>query len=368
MGAKIALCADVHLGNHRTLGGVSLARMNDRFRETLRIFREACRRARAAGAAALVVLGDLFDADDPNPAMVRAVLDALRTGPDRAILLLGNHEMHSDQEHDHALASLGGVWGSTKIDVIDRPTHAWVGDLPLCLVPFRPGKAADWLPGAIRDAGPVGDIRRLLCIHLGISDSDTASDEPWMMGCHDQINVDDLDDMIGRFNLSGVAAGNWHKHMLWDGDEQIFQCGALVPTGWNNAGGDEWYGTLGYWDGDRFSRDVISGPRYLKFGSYADWLPNAGNETIRARIVVPAARMAMVRERLDTEPVMGHVEVLADETTTQRRARSAAIAAQSAASDASALAAYVGGIELPGGVSPVEVLETCKRYLGGVTR
>ena len=187
------------------------------------------------------------------------------------------------------------------------------------------------------------------------------------MGCHDQISVDDLDDMMCQFRLAGVAAGNWHKHMVWDdeGAPPVFQCGALVPTGWNNQGGDESYGTLAFWDGESFERQVIPGPRYLKFKDYKDWLPHAGNEDIRARIEVPASRVSLTRDKIAAENPMGYAEVIADKSTTQRRARSAAVAARAAASDRAALAEYVKRIDKPDGVSSGELLEACERYLGG---
>lgn len=359
----IAFVADVHLGNHRALAGQYVSRLNDRFRETLRIFSTACHVAKKRGAQALVVLGDLFDRDDPHPTMVSEVLQALQHGPDRAILLLGNHEMHSTQERDHALASMAGTWDGLQIDVIDSPTLVRVGDIGLCMVPYQPGNASEWLPGAVARTAMHPSDRALLCLHLGISDAETETSQPWMMGCHDQIHVDALDALISKHGLAGVAAGNWHRHMVWDGDAPIFQTGALVPTGWNNAGGDEHYGTIGLWDGTAFERLVLPGPRYVTFRSYDEWLPVAGNEQVRSRIVVPANRVSMTRERVDAEQPMGYVEVLADASTTQTRARQAAVAAQSAASDEDALIAYVGEMELPEGVTASEVVERCRAYL-----
>ena len=365
MGDRIALLADVHIGNHKTLGGDSVSRMNSRCREVIRILQAAASRAKAEGCRALAILGDLFDTDDPHPAMVRETLRALKSGPDRVILLLGNHEMHSNQKNDHALASMHGVWDGVRVSVIDTPTVCLVGDLSLAAVPYQPGRAEEWLPGAIKSLGALRRPDSLLCLHLGISDYETQESEPWMMGSHDQVTVDTLQELIDDFSLGGVAAGNWHQHMMWyaDNGEEILQLGALVPTGWNNQGGDDLYGTLAIWDGFEFERIMIPGPRYLKFGSVKEWLPYAGREDIRARIVVPASRINMARSMVEAEGPMGYVEVLADKETTHKRVRSAALAARAAADDESAMAAFIDHMPRPDGVAPGEVLEKVKGYL-----
>lgn len=367
----IALVADVHVGNHRTLGGQTVARLNDRCRETIQVLAAACRRAKLAGADTLAVLGDLFDTDDPSPPMVREVLEALKLGPSRVYLLVGNHDQRSDKSRDHALASMDGVWGSLYISVVEKPSLALTSaGLSMAMVPFRSGRASEWLPDAISVIAPSKDPP-LLCFHLGISDSQVERDEPWMMGSHDQIHVDELCDILCRTRqFSGVAAGNWHQYMEWEGDcgEPIIQLGALCPTGWNNQGGDDLYGTLALWDGESFTREVIAGPRYLKFTKYDDWAEHAGNEQIRSRIVVPVSRLGITREKVSRNEPMGHVEVLADAKTTHKRARSAAVASRAAADSDSALAEFCSRMEKPEGVSSGEILEATRGYLGGISR
>lgn len=357
----IAFVADVHLGNHRNLGGAAVGRLNERFRETLKVFAAACKRARQAGADTLVVLGDLFDGDDPSPPMVRATLDALREGPSRVYLLLGNHEKRSDQRHDNALSSMAGTWGRMFITVVEKPVTAHAGgDLFLMLVPFQNGRASDWLPGAIREAASAAKDP-VLCLHLGISDEDTTE---YLTAAEDQIDVDELFDMMDSRGIVATVAGNWHKRQTWDDDGlMVYQLGALCPTGWNNPGGDEHYGTLLLWDGEEFTREVIPGPRYLKFSSVAEWEPHGGSELVRSRIVVAANRVGMAREQVERAGSMGVVEVLADEKTTQKRALAAGVAAREAADDDEALIEYCKRIEKPRGVRVGAVLAEVKGYL-----
>lgn len=361
--SKIAIVADVHIGNHKTLGGTTVSRMNDRCRETIRVLRAACERAKHEGCDAMVVLGDLFDTDYPLPAIVRATMEALKSGPPRVILLLGNHEMHSGQENDHALASMVGSWDGVKISVIDRPTISYVGqDLALLLIPFKPGNAESWLREQIKVAG----VRRggeLLCFHLGISDSVTARTEPWMMGSHDQVSVDTLCDLIDEFDFSGVAAGNWHQHMLWEADDgqPILQTGALCPTGWNNQGGDDLYGTLAIWDGEQFERIVIPGPRYMKFTKLREWRKHAGDERIRARLVVPNGKEGVAEEHVRAENPLGYVEIVPK--SSEKNTIAAAIATRAAAGSDKGLSDYIRSMDLPDNVDPATIFQAAKTYL-----
>jgi DNA repair exonuclease SbcCD nuclease subunit len=300
--SKVAFVADVHVGNHRTLGGQYSGRLNERCLETIEILRNASAMAKSENCDSLIVLGDLFDTDDPSPQMVKAVVDALSAGPEDIFLLLGNHEQHSTHPADHALASLDG-WDSTQngntIQVIADRT-VWL-DLPCfpkqaLFVPFQPGVAEDWFEAEVKKASVFSD-GKFVCFHLGVSDSSTERNQPWMMNSHDQIHVNSLQKIMQKYNITHAFAGNWHKHQTWLNDT-VIQTGALVPTGWNNPGGDEYYGSLIIFDGESVVRKVIAGPRYKKFQSVAEWRKQ-DRTNLRARIEADITVAEQVRNELD---------------------------------------------------------------------
>jgi hypothetical protein len=166
----IGFIADVHVGNHRQHGGSVNAGLNDRCRSVLSALCRAKEQASAAGCTALVVLGDLFDTDQPNPQMIAAVGGAL-VGPLHTQILMGNHDRASGAPGDHAL---GWARQVEMLDVVEFPQVAALGEVgTLLLVPFRPGDPREWLPDVVADLAekaPKGR-RRVLCVHLGLRDA-----------------------------------------------------------------------------------------------------------------------------------------------------------------------------------------------------
>lgn len=366
----IAFIADVHVGNHKFLGGDVSSRMNNRFRETNNILKYACQLAKSDGCDAMVVCGDLFDTDHPEPPQVAAVQEALTEGPDTYIIL-GNHEMCSMSPRDHALASMDGYTnpktGST-IRVIDKTELVHIGgyekDQSILMVPFRPGDAKTWFEAEVMSVKNIPE-NSLVAFHLGVSDNTTAANEPWMMGSHDQIHVKTLGNVMDRFGLSAAFAGNWHQHMFWelDRDKVVYQIGALVPTGWNNPGGDEHYGSLVYYDSSDGSilRNVVKGPRYHKFSSFQKWLPHSSDEMMRARIEVSAAELEEVRAQVEAEMPMGYVEVVVGAKHTKQAAKAAAAKVKNAAYSQGDLRQYIHDQNL--GVDFGQVEEEVRMYL-----
>lgn len=304
---KTALIADVHVGNHRTLGGTYAGRLNARCLETISVLRQAVSRATDLGCVSIVVLGDLFDTDNPSPQMVAATKDALCSGSQILYLLLGNHEQHSTYPNDHALAS---IRDDKRIFVIDSATNVNEHYFPteMIMIPFQPGAAETWFEDEVEKVC-YSSQPKSVCFHLGVSDASTEANQPWMMNSHDQIHVDYLQKVMNRFGISHAFAGNWHKHQTWN-NNTIIQTGALVPTGWNNPGLDDSYGSLIVFDGNTVERHVITGPRYVKFQSVEDWKKYASIPNLRARIEVDVTQAEQTSEFIFNCQVEGHVEIV----------------------------------------------------------
>lgn len=257
---RIAVVADVHVGNPLRLGGPTTAGVNRRGRHVLQALEWAARKTLELGCSALVVAGDLFDTDRPSPQLVRAVQRILEAVP--AVLLLGNHDQTSTEKGDNALGPLSPV-----ATIVEDPTILRVEDAELWLVPFRPLPAKTWLEGAVEvlaekletSSGPAPGS--LLVFHAGISTSQTPD---FLAGAKDQIALEDLYGLLERSEIGAAVAGNWHEHRVWEDGPQVAQVGALAPTGWDNPGLLDYGWMVVYDTATRaFESLRVPGPRFL---------------------------------------------------------------------------------------------------------
>jgi hypothetical protein len=365
---KIAFVADCHIGNHRKWSTPSrglVSPITSRAADVVRVLANARREAEVQGVAHLVVLGDVFDTSCPSPQLVAEAQAALASTAMDVHVIVGNHDQVSDQPGDHGLASMHG-WG--RIQVYERPEVLYTDGWQVHLVPYRPGRADDYLPDVVTellegaDNAPQG-VDRVLCLHLGLRDKDTA---PWLQGAHDSVDAAALPHHLYRYTF----AGNWHLRKRVA--PRVFQVGALVPTGFDNPGLTG-YGSLVVLGEDGPVVAEMAGPRFLRATgpreaqAVLDAVVAAGAEdtaciSVRCR---PDER-ADVRELMDLYGVTKY-EVHTDREAAQDAARSAAQVAAYASSDsvAKALAAYVAQMPLPDGVDRTEVQAMAVDYVAG---
>ena len=361
---KVGYIADVHVGNHKQFGGKTSNTMNERCLETLSVLRAACVRANAESCDALVVLGDLFDVDDPTPQVVTATWHALSAFAGTVYVLLGNHDQTSTERHDNAIALFGM---SSKIVPIDRPTLVKQGRTLLALMPFNPEPPATWLGPALKEllgARPADDIlddEVHLCVHLGIADKNTPE---WLEGAHDSIHKGALSQHMADHSIRYAFAGNWHdRKTAVKGGRTITQCGALVPTGFDNPGGSGLYGALvTACETEGLSIHEIDGPRFFKYvwpiteapeGSYIHIVAEPEDLTAANRFVKDATASNAIRG--------GKVTVNADAARTQ--ARAAAKATSRADTLRDAVNAYVAKTPIPAGADKHFLARLIHSYL-----
>ena len=206
-----------------------------------------------------MILGDIFDTVRPSPQIIAATGKALE-GEVPVIILEGNHDQVSTQKGDHSLGPLGM---SDNVIVVDEPT-VWtsLGDgHQLTLVPHQPGPAKEWLPGVLADLNPPEGS--MLCMHLGLMDDDVP---PYMADVHDAIHYKTVAELCQKYGMRSAVSGNWHRRHFFKHDAvDVIQCGALVPTGFDNPGIDH-YGTVLEWAGGNHCAHIeLPGPRFLKF-------------------------------------------------------------------------------------------------------
>lgn len=260
---KIQFLADCHIGNAKTLSGPSNAGINRRCEHTLKSLEIALQEE----ADVTIILGDLFDSDRPSPTLIARVQSLIR-GTDRDVhVLVGNHDMSSGAKEHNACAPLGSVG-----TVYERPGLFYVSDeggagtAEILMVPYQAGPPVAWLPHALCSYGleMPGDRTRILCLHLGISDDETAA---YLKDAEDQISEGDLFELMDEFHIDVTFAGNWHEKRSWfaQNHSEIHQVGSLIATGFNNPGAED-YGWSAVYDTVYATKKStrIPGPRFLK--------------------------------------------------------------------------------------------------------
>lgn len=361
--SRIALCADIHLGQHLAHAGQVEAGLNERARMVVATLRAAYDVARARLCDWFIVAGDLFDTDKPSPQMLDAALRAMRTGPCIA-MLRGNHDMHTDSPGDNAMA----VLRHSDVTVFEKPGTVYAFNTCVAMVPFQSGQASEWLPSAVAAAfsSALETKRRVLVLHLGIRDETMT--QPWAVAAHDAIDLVTLREICREHSIDLCVAGNWHSRKVWrDESTTIVQIGALCPTGWDNPG-PSGYGTCLLYDSVANAIEVVevAGPRFLAATTPEELddqaLACVPGCTIFARLKVPPAEVVEAKAKLDALGFhVGDVQV--DTTQARVQARNASEGARSAGSLIEAVTRYV---ERAPGIDPIrgEVLSRVVQYLG----
>lgn len=369
---RIAFLADLHVGNHRKWGLPSrgtVAPINTRAADIIRVLTQAKRKAEAERVSDLFVLGDIFDTSSPSPQLVAEVQSALVSRELVVHMLVGNHDAQSDQRGDHALVSMDG---HRNIRVYDKPDIVYPqtgGPEAVWMVPYRPGNADDYLPALVKDMGPV-DTRavQVLALHLGLRDASTAT---WLQNAHDSFPVARRHE-LGAF--TAIMAGNWHerKELV----PNVWQIGALVPTGFDNPGFDG-YGSLLLLDTASTSMvktHVMDGPRFVRTLG----MDQARKALNKINALSPDWPVYLsVRCRLDEREAVKELcelydhqtyEILTDRAVADEAVRAATTAASTAGSTEgiqAAVRAYVDRMALPEDIVRSDVLSRALDYVAG---
>lgn len=372
---RIAAIADIHLGNHKRFGGPAERSLNRRCRDTLVVLERAYQCASDERCSLMLMLGDLFDYVTPEAQLIGEVLrlvHAARADMGIAtILLVGNHDQQSDEPGDHALAPFAPF--ADEATVVGDPAVMALGDVDLVFVPHS---AAAPAPERIRRALeglPKSGRRRVLAMHVGVSDDTTA---PFLKGSPDSVDVKALGKLLPGANVGAVLAGNWHSRGEWsEGGASVVQVGALVPTGWDNPGLDG-YGGVALLDATAEGLSVrvrtLEGPRFVAVRGLKDLdalleqseVPK--DRRLYARVTVPPEEMAEATKRVARahgKGVLAAGEVLVESADRVVEARKAASAARSAGTLATALDGFVSAMPLDEGVERSVVMDRCRGYL-----
>ena len=234
---RVFALADIHLGNPKKLGGPVTCGVNTRGYEVLAVVERVVTSALLRDAT-ILVLGDVFDTSSPPPQLISSFMDLMNKAIDagqRWELLVGNHDAFSADVDDHALGPM--AWMPNVRVYGDQPTLLSIGTLDIVLVPYMTPVNVTTLTSALTmvfNRPKLYGRRRALALHAGIYDETFPL---YLRGQADAVSVTELDEVVLKFDLDEVIAGNWHNAHLWMRDtHRILQTGALCPTGWDNEG------------------------------------------------------------------------------------------------------------------------------------
>lgn len=341
-----AVVADAHVGNHARNGGPIEAGLNRRGRESVAVLESAVVAARDLGAPRFVVAGDLFHSRRPEPAVIRAVQDALDAAGQsmKVVLVPGNHDMLD------ATAARGNTAMAPLVDVADTiaTEPCWSG--PILLVPFHGTKPMSEFLGVVLEGqtrGP-GKPKSFLVTHVGLYDEKGAA--PWQRRARDGMSAEAMLLAMAGGNFCTSVVGNYHEHRHWSRKGiTAIQAGTLCPASHGDGGlADRGLMILLREDGT-WEKVEVPGPRFLTIVPGAappGEAPPGFSYYVRARgeggIAVGAPPASLGWAALDWEPAlsgeeMGDVARSDDET------------------DEQAIAATVAELTLPDGVGRAAV-------------
>ncbi len=367
---RVAVIADVHLGNHRIHGGEKTAGLNDRAWATLSVLEAAVAHA-VKRKVPLVIAGDLFDDVKTPPQLLAFTGQILAPARDAGVVaLLGNHDQASDAEKDNSISPLA----CAGVEVAQRPSAHWGGHV--LAVPFLKGSPFLDCFNATR---PLLESPGAVFGHAGIWDSKAPS---YLQGSGESVHIDALFAAMAERGTKAAVLGDWHAHRSWSrGGAHAAQCGALVPTGWDNpsesvramGGPQDPYGSVVIVDTEtgEWEREVVPGPRFFTTrdtsipAQLAEVLEDDPSPLWRFHVRLLVSPDAIGQADTLVSPMRSDqltVDVLADEKDVAKRLGEAAVSVRRADTFDDALRAYVSTAPYEG-ADRSAVLQLCQELV-----
>lgn len=237
----LAFVCDTHIDNHPRFGGPLVDGINDRGWQTLKTFERAVQKAVELKCVTLVVPGDLFHRNKPDPVIVAQLQKILRAAGNLGILLIpGNHDM-SDATALGGNTAMAPLWEYAT--VVREPQWFTIGEFNLLAIPFDArgfmGKTIEEVLAMSAKLESYGSAPRdnlhVMSTHVGVWQTDQV--EFWQARAKDGMNADDLLAALDATKARWAFVGNYHRYETWGVNKsQIIQVGTLCPASFGDEG------------------------------------------------------------------------------------------------------------------------------------
>jgi hypothetical protein len=205
----------------------------------------------------VVILGDLFDACRPTPALIAATSRVLAAGVPVTVLV-GNHDQESEAVGHNACAPLWRV-----AQVIDDVGVAECGAFDVLLVaPWASFTPEDGSRVRLAGVGTRPGCWRVLGLHVGLADDTTPVH---LREANDAMHASAAARVAAARGARLVLAGNWHWPAAWsfpELDVEVHQVGTACPHDFRDAGQAGW--AIEVADQGQVTRHELPGPRFYK--------------------------------------------------------------------------------------------------------
>lgn len=248
--------------------------------------------------AVLVIAGDVFDVSRPLPRTIAEFARLIfQRGPDKTVVLVGNHDRDSDNEHDNALAPLAF---SGHIRVIDG-AGSYGG--ALFLPPAPRGQSGDaWFRSNVAEmaenfAHMAGSPLRVAIAHMGI----VAPDSPKEWAAPGCLDLEAAFSVMKEHGVKLLLSGDWHGRRVFKRDDMtVIQIGALVPANRGETGPSYGFAYLVNDQTAEYRAFQLPGPRYYVTSDPIEAAELAKNSG--ARVTLRAPKGTPCPEGVDFQP------------------------------------------------------------------
>ena len=242
---RLAVVADVHCDDFGSKLDPASG-LNARWVDTIDMLRWVATDARARGADALIVAGDLSESRHPAPWRVAQIGEAIAAFGGPTILARGNHDgLRADRSIVDVLAAGRPGWSG-----FSRPGFTMLGTTAIAVVPYLDKHHLRALPGyesvpeaevfavlaqayltiaggLYVDAQQAGAVNTVLVVHQALAGGSMSEAQQVFLGDHSLV-VDTR--ALAAIGFKAIVAGHFHKHQVLSTSPLVAYAGSPYRT------------------------------------------------------------------------------------------------------------------------------------------
>ena len=253
---RLAVVADVHCDDFGSKLDPASG-LNARWVDTIDMLRWVATDARARGADALIVAGDLSESRHPAPWRVAQIGEAVAAFGGPTILARGNHDgLRADRSIVDVLAAGRPGWSG-----FSRPGITMLGTTAIAVLPYLDKHHLRALPGyesvpetevfavlaqayltiaggLYVEAQQAGALQTVLVVHQALAGGSMSEAQQVFLGDHSLV-VDTR--ALAAIGFTAIVAGHFHKHQVLSESPLVAYAGSPYRTDFGEEGQTKGY-------------------------------------------------------------------------------------------------------------------------------